>query len=45
MIDCLYRDEIRNAFSHSDYILTNTHFRWSEGSLRKSFRLNRWEAT
>lgn len=33
MIDAVYNDSVRNAFSHSDYILTETHFRWTEGGL------------
>ena len=33
MIDAVYNDAIRNAFSHSDYIITDTHFRWAEGGL------------
>lgn len=33
MIDAVYNDDVRNAFSHSDYIITDTHFRWTEGGL------------
>ena len=33
IIDAVYNDAVRNAFSHSDYILTATHFRWTEGGL------------
>jgi hypothetical protein len=30
LIDTFYNDAIRNAFSHSDYIITTTEFRWTE---------------
>ena len=33
IIDAVYNDSVRNAFSHSDYILSDTHFRWTEGGL------------
>lgn len=33
MINAVYDDAVRNAFAHSDYILTDTHFRWTEGGL------------
>jgi len=33
IIDSIYNDTVRNAFSHSDYIITDTHFRWTEGGL------------
>lgn len=35
-IDTFYDDEIRNAFYHSDYVLTDTEFRICEGGLPKS---------
>lgn len=31
MIDLFFNDQVRNAFSHSDYVLTEDHFRWTEG--------------
>lgn len=31
LIDSITHDSVRNAFSHSDYILTDEHFRWTEG--------------
>jgi len=31
LISRMYRDDIRNAFSHSDYILTDDGLRWTEG--------------
>jgi len=33
IIGAIYNDTVRNAFSHSDYIITDTHFRWTEGGL------------
>jgi hypothetical protein len=33
LIDGIYDDRVRNAFSHSDYIITNNTFRWTEGDL------------
>lgn len=31
VIDLLFNDKVRNAFSHSDYILTDEYFRYSAG--------------
>jgi hypothetical protein len=33
LIDNVYNDSVRNAFSHSDYIITQNEFRWTEASL------------
>jgi hypothetical protein len=33
LIDNVYNDAVRNAFSHSDYIFTQEDFRWTEGGL------------
>jgi hypothetical protein len=33
LIDAIYNDMVRNAFSHSDYIIGEEHFRWTEGGL------------
>lgn len=33
LIDNVYNDAVRNAFSHSDYIITQVEFRWTEGGL------------
>jgi hypothetical protein len=33
LIDSFFDDRIRNAFSHSDYVLTDQHFRFSDGGL------------
>ncbi len=33
LIDSFFDDRIRNAFSHSDYILTDEHFRLASGGL------------
>ena len=41
LIDVIYSDQIRNAFSHSDYIISETHFRWTEGGLAQQISLNR----
>ena len=33
LIDNVYNDTVRNAFSHSDYIIGEENFRWTEGGL------------
>jgi len=33
LLDAIYNNDVRNAFSHSDYVLTETHFRFTEGGL------------
>lgn len=33
IIDAVFDDAVRNAFSHSDYIITEKYFRWTEGGL------------
>jgi hypothetical protein len=33
LIDNVYNDAVRNAFSHSDYVITQDEFRWTEGGL------------
>jgi hypothetical protein len=33
LIDNVYDDRVRNAFSHSDYIISEEQFRWTEGGL------------
>jgi hypothetical protein len=33
LIDHVYNDTVRNAFSHSDYIIGEEYFRWTEGGL------------
>lgn len=33
LIEHVYDDTVRNAFSHSDYIIGDEHFRWTEGGL------------
>jgi hypothetical protein len=33
LIDNVYDDTVRNAFSHSDYVIGAEHFRWTEGGL------------
>jgi hypothetical protein len=33
LIESVYDDQVRNAFSHSDYIITEDTFRWTEGGL------------
>jgi hypothetical protein len=30
LIESIYNDQVRNAFSHSDYIITEDEFRWTE---------------
>lgn len=41
VIKNFYNDEIRNAFSHSDYIITDGHLRWRQGGLGRDMDLNR----
>jgi hypothetical protein len=41
LIDNLYDDQVRNAFSHSDYIISDEHFRWTEGGLAEQIPLQR----
>jgi len=33
LIDNVYNDTVRNAFSHSDYVIGQEDFRWTEGGL------------
>lgn len=40
-INSVYSDYIRNAFSHSDYILTDEHFRYTEGGLAHQIKLSK----
>jgi len=44
-IDSLFNDKVRNAFSHSDYILTDSEFRYTEGGLPGSIALSDLDAT
>jgi hypothetical protein len=39
-IDSFFDDKIRNAFSHSDYILKEEHFRWTEGGLAQQVEID-----
>jgi len=38
-IKTFFRDDIRNAFSHSDYIITPERFRWTEGGFANQIPL------
>lgn len=40
-INSVYYDYIRNAFSHSDYILTDEYFRYTEGGLAQQIELSK----
>lgn len=33
VIDSFFDDRVRNAYSHSDYVIIDDHFHWTEGSL------------
>ena len=33
LVENMYDDRVRNAFSHSDYVITADAFRWTEGGL------------
>ncbi len=39
MIDQMFSDDVRNSFSHSDYVITEKHFRWTEGGLAQQLPL------
>lgn len=39
-IDSYFNEKVRNAFSHSDYILTDTEFHYTEGGLAGSIKLS-----
>jgi hypothetical protein len=41
LIDNVYDDQVRNAFSHSDYIISDLDFRWTEGGLPGQIPLQR----
>ncbi len=41
IIDSFFNDKVRNAFSHSDYILTEGSFRWTEGGFPESIELEK----
>ena len=38
-IENFFNEDIRNAFSHSDYVLSSTHFRWTESGLPQQLPL------
>ncbi len=40
-INSFYDDKIRNSFFHSDYIMTNKYFRWTEGGPAQQISLNK----
>lgn len=39
-IDSFFNDNIRNSFSHSDYIITEDHYRWTESGLAQQIKLD-----
>ncbi len=39
-IDQFFNEDIRNAFSHSDYVLSGEHFRWTESGLAQQLSLD-----
>ncbi len=39
-IDQFFNEDIRNAFSHSDYVLSCEHFRWTESGLAQQRSLD-----
>ena len=43
IINSFFDDRIRNAFSHSDYILTGEYFRWTEGGPASQISLKELE--
>jgi hypothetical protein len=38
-INSFFNDDVRNAFFHSDYIITEKYFRWTESGLAKQIQL------
>ena len=40
LIDSFFNDKIRNAFSHSDYVITDSYFRWTEGGYPSQIKLD-----
>jgi hypothetical protein len=38
-IDSFFNEHVRNAFSHSDYIITDKYFRWTESGLSQEIPL------
>jgi hypothetical protein len=43
-IDSFFNEKVRNAFSHSDYILTDSEFRYTEGGPAQSIKLSDLDA-
>jgi hypothetical protein len=39
-IDQFFNEDIRNAFSHSDYVISPEHFRWTESGLPRQIPLD-----
>ncbi len=39
-IDQFFNEDIRNAFSHSDYVFSEEHFRWTESGLPQQLPLD-----
>lgn len=39
-IDQFFNEDIRNAFSHADYIIAGEHFRWTESGLAQQLPLD-----
>lgn len=39
-IDQFFNEDIRNAFSHSDYVIAGEHFRWTESGLAQQLPLD-----
>lgn len=44
-IDQFFNEDIRNAFSHSDYVLSGDHFRWTESGLAQQVPLDAVDLT
>ena len=40
-IDSFFLNDVRNAFSHSDYVLTDKYFRWTENGLAQQIGLKK----
>ena len=39
IIDAFFNDQIRNAFSHSDFVITEEYFRWTESGLAQQISI------
>lgn len=41
VIDSFFDERVRNAFFHSDYVITDNHFHWTEGGLSQEIAFDK----